>query len=260
MARLPFLVTVPHGGTRIPDFLAQRIVLSSKDLFDDIDPFTREIYDLSDTVSVWKSTEIARPVVDLNRDPRDRPPQNTDGVVKTHTCMNVPVYSPQHPLDDTLADQLVRDYYTPFHDFLASTLKSHPGLRMGFDCHSMSETAPPVAPDAGKKRPTFCLGNRFGDTCPNEIVESLARCLREVFELEPREVTLNDPFAGGYITRTYGHNPIPWIQIEMNRKLYLNPPWFNDETLTVDPQRLAFLRERMRQALIRFYERCDPAG
>jgi formiminoglutamase len=81
--------------------------------------------------------------------------------------------------------------------------------------------------------------------------------LRKVFDLESAEVTLNDPFAGGYITRTYGNQPIPWVQIEMNRKLYLRPPWFDKDTLKVDPQRLAFLRDCMRQALMLFHETCD---
>lgn len=257
MNRLPFLITVPHGGTRIPDFLADRIALTPKDVFDDIDACTREIYDLSELVMEWKDTDIARPVVDLNRDPQNRPPQYTDGVVKSHTCMNVPVYDPQRPIDDALTEDLLRRYYAPFHAEIESVVTSRTDLRLAFDCHTMSETAPPVAAEPGKPRPTFCLGNQYGDTCPNTVAETLARCIRKVFELEEEEVTLNEPFAGGYITKTYGNKPIPWIQIEMNRKLYLHPSWFDAERLTVDPGRLKFLRDRMREALVLFHETCD---
>ncbi|CAI2718608.1 N-formylglutamate amidohydrolase [Nitrospina watsonii] len=259
MAPLPCLITVPHGGTQVPGFLAGRFILSERDVFDDIDACTRGIYDLSDLVMVWKDTDIARPVVDLNRGREDRPPTNPDGVVKTHTCFNVPVYDPQQPLDDALADDLIHKYHQPFHSFIESVVKLRHDLRIAFDCHSMSEFAPPVANDAGQPRPTFCLGNRFGDSCPDAVARMLATSLCRVFELEEKEVTLNQPFAGGYITRRYGGRPLPWIQIEMNRKLYLKDPWFDTDTRTVDPDRLAFLRNRMGAALRLFFELWDDS-
>ncbi len=257
MDTLPCLVTVPHGGTSVPDFLAGRFILSTKDLFDDIDACTRDIYALSERVSVWKDTDIARPVVDLNRDSGDRPPANPDGVVKTHTCFGVPVYDPAQPLDDALAENLIATFHRPFHGFIEDTLTTQKELQIAFDCHTMSEFAPPISPDAGKPRPTFCLGNRFGETCPDAIANVLADCLRKVFQLPATEVTLNQPFAGGYITRTYGNRPIPWIQIEMNRKLYLKEPWFDERELSVDPERLRFLRNGMGEALRLFFETCD---
>ena len=41
------------------------------------------------------------------------------------------------------------------------------------------------------------------------------------------EISINDPFHGGHITKTYGNKPVPWIQVEMNRDLYLTEPWFD---------------------------------
>jgi hypothetical protein len=35
----------------------------------------------------------------------------------------------------------------------------------------------------------------------------------------------------------------------MNRKLYLNGPWFNSKALTVAPARIAWLKERFFDAL-----------
>ncbi len=65
------------------------------------------------------------------------------------------------------------------------------------------------------------------------------------------QVALNDPFKGGYITRRHGGGRLPWIQVEMNRWLYLDTPWFDRDTLRVDPGRLAELRHRFRNALQR---------
>ncbi len=46
--------------------------------------------------------EYYRAVVDLNRAPDDTAPENPDGVVKSHTCWNVPVYKPGSLPDEKL--------------------------------------------------------------------------------------------------------------------------------------------------------------
>ena len=72
----------------------------------------------------------------------------------------------------------------------------------------------------------FCISNQNGKTSSPELIERLASCISESFEIDRKEISLNDPFHGGYITKTYGNNPLPWIQVEMNRDLYLSEPWF----------------------------------
>ena len=61
-------------------------------------------------------------------------------------------------------------------------------------------------------------------------------------------------FAGGYITRTYGEGALPWMQVEMNRSLYLSEPWFDAATLTVQPQRLEDLNQKFRKTLALFFQ------
>ena len=41
----------------------------------------------------------------------------------------------------------------------------------------------------------------------------MLECLRDAFD---GDVTLNDPFAGGYITRSCGTYK-PWLQLELSR-------------------------------------------
>ncbi|MGV7222698.1 MAG: hypothetical protein ACQ9MH_14365 [Nitrospinales bacterium] len=43
MNQLPYLISIPHGGTKIPEEVAGSVCLSKKDLFEDGDAFTREI-------------------------------------------------------------------------------------------------------------------------------------------------------------------------------------------------------------------------
>jgi len=216
MTRLPALITVPHGGDVMPGFLADKIRLPSKDLFDDGDPFTRQIYDVRSHVVEWIDTEIARAFVDLNRAIDDFPPNNPDGVIKSHTCLGIPIYNTEL-LEESLSKKLIQQFYVPFHDRIKGLLNQSQDIKIAFDCHSMAEIGPKISKDPGSSRPAFCIGNRSGESCPNLIAEMLARCLADSFDLNEKEITLNQPFAGGFITRTYGMNPIPWIQIEMNR-------------------------------------------
>lgn len=63
------------------------------------------------------------------------------------------------------------------------------------------------------------------------------------------EVTINNPFKGGFITRNYGNNPLPWIQIEMNRKIYLSEEYFDYRTLKMRGDRLTELNGKLREVL-----------
>jgi len=232
----PILISVPHGGTLTPPELADRVVLSVADLFDDIDPLTREIYACADLVTRWQGAEVARTFVDLNRRRDDL--DNPDGVIKKTTCFGVPIYATEP--DPTLIEKLLVRYYDSYHEALAR----HAGderVAVLVDCHSMLAVGPRISPDTGKPRPMICLGDRNGTTCPPELTDALADSLRRAFGLGDDQVVCNQPFSGGHITRHYAGNPKPSLQIELNRALYLAAPWFEPETRRVSPTRIAEL-------------------
>jgi formiminoglutamase len=255
MEPFPVLISIPHGGTAVPPELKNRLVLSDNDLFDDSDPFTREIYDIGSTAFRVVKASIARAFVDLSRAPDDLPPANPDGVVKSMTCYKKPIYIEDREPNETLRRSLLQRYYEPYHNKLREIAGSgEPHLAL--DCHSMAAQPPPISPDYGPNappRPMICLGNNHGKACDDQTVETLSACFREAFELEAHDVTVNKPFAGGYITRTHGSRPIPWVQVEMNRSLYLSSPWFDAVSLTVLPQRLDALNNMFRQTLYLFF-------
>lgn len=244
---LPLLLSIPHGSRHIPSELTERMAVRAHDVFEDGDPFTDLIYDLTPHVQRVISANVARAVVDLNRSPDDLPPSNPDGVIKSQTCLGVPVWSQEGWRDQELVRHLLADYHTPYHLSLQRAATA-PGLRLGVDCHSMAAHPPPISP-AKDPRPTFCISNANGQTCDNSLLELLARSLADAFEIDDAEIGLNVPFAGGYITRRHGNRPIPWIQLEMNRNLYLVEPWYDPATTTIQPGRIAQLQERLLQAL-----------
>lgn len=221
MSRLPLLISIPHAGVHIPDEVADATALTHADILNDIDLFADRLYDLGELVERTQVAGIARPFVDLNRAPDQLPPEFPDGVVKSHTCFNVPVFHSGKEPGPALVRQLLDRYHAPYHDALAQRLQDA-GIRVMLDCHTMSEYPPPIAPDRGDRRPSINLGDNDATSCPRETTELLARSMAEAFELESDEVSINRPFRGGYITRHHGAGPKPVIQVEINRALYFD--------------------------------------
>lgn len=246
--KLPLLVSVPHGGELIPAEIAEKIVLTRQDVFWDSDACTRQIYDASDCVEAYIDTPIARAAVDLNRAEGDLPPENPDGIVKQKTCLAVDLYGDGGPPSRDDANALIRKYYRPYHRRLELLCQTET-LTLALDCHSMLPEGPAIGPDPGTRRPLLCLSNGNGQTCSPALLQSAGSIFARAFGLSIADVGLNAPFKGGHITRKYGNRPLPWIQVEMNRDLYLRAEWFDAKTLEVDSARLVELNGMFRQAL-----------
>lgn len=211
--KLPFLVSVPHAGLTIPDEVQDICLLTPEEIYDDSDGGATEIYsDLEEVLEIFMSSVVARAIVDLNRATNDF---RKDGVIKTHTCYDVPVYS-EFP-SKKIIERLLSDYYHPYHQKLEKFTHSK-NIKVGIDCHTMAAVGPPIGPDAGKKRPLVCLSNADG-TCPDEWLDELANCFLKVFPHE--QVKINEPFKGGYIIRTYSSD-LPWLQIELSRTEHIS--------------------------------------
>jgi len=144
----------------------------------------------------------------VNRDEKDR---RKDGVIKTHTCWDVPVY--RTAPSEELVQKLLRKYYNPYHDTIARNMND---VVLGVDCHTMAGEGPPVGPDSGRRRPAVCLSNA-GFTCSEELLASMAKCFQDVFN---QKIQINNPFKGGYIIRSHAGR-VPWIQVELSREPFL---------------------------------------
>lgn len=202
---LPILASAPHAGLRVPAEVAAACLLTPDQIAEDGDEHAAAIYDIAADVTHYVTTDVARAVVDLNRAEDDR---RADGVVKTHTCFNVPIW--RQPLDAATIEALLANHYRPYHARLSALAGRR--VRLGIDCHTMLAVGPPIGPGAGLERPHVCLGNADG-TCPDTWMACFAESFREQFG--PR-VTINDPFRGGFITRSHAAE-MPWVQLEMSR-------------------------------------------
>ena len=125
--RLPILLSVPHAGLQVPPEAAPYCCLSHEEIVRDGDEGAAEIYALRSEVAEFVSTDVARAIVDLNRAPDDR---RKDGIVKTHTCWDVPVYERFPP--ENVIERLLERYYDPYHKQLREAAASG-SLLLGVD-------------------------------------------------------------------------------------------------------------------------------
>jgi N-formylglutamate deformylase len=206
--KLPLLISVPHAGLTIPEEVKELCALNREQIIADSDEDATEIYALESAVTSCIKTDIARVVADVNRSEEDRGP---DGVVKVNTCYGIEVY--REPLSEDLIENLLDRYVRPYHRQLTELAKN---VEFGLDCHTMAAYGPPIAQDAGLKRPEICLSNA-DRTCPRSLLEGMAACFENVFNLSP---ALNSPFKGGHIVRSHAAE-LPWIQVELSRASFM---------------------------------------
>jgi N-formylglutamate amidohydrolase len=207
--KLPLLLSVPHAGLRVPPEVEALCALTPEQIIADGDEGAAEVYDLESEVVAFVTTDVARAIVDMNRAEDDR---RADGVVKTHTCWNVPVYR-EFPPERTI-QALLAAYHRPYHRRLSELATEK--VLLGIDCHTMVAQGPPIGPDPGRQRPHVCISDADG-TCRAEWIESLKRSFERFFG---SQVAVNDPFKGGHLIRSHGRE-CPWIQLELSRAPFI---------------------------------------
>lgn len=119
------------------------------------------------------------------------------------------------------------EYYHPYHRELKRILeekKSIFGTVYHLSCHCMSATGAATHADAGKARADFCLSNRNGETCSDELISSV----KSLIERNGFSCTINDPYLGGEIIRRNGNpiNGVESLQVEINKKKFMNVETF----------------------------------
>ncbi len=253
--KIPFVISLPHCSGKIPDSIRSRIVLTREEIFDAIDLGTREIFGGMPAEMVC-CAQWSRLVVDLNRPPEQR---HAKGPVALVDYQGRSIYGPGHIPDEKEIARRLSAYYTPYHRRLQNAVQ---GVRLKglLDCHSLNGIGPPEAPDRGKRRKDIILGNngrpdglkdpKRGDvTCKPAFLYDI----KAIFEQSGFSVSLNDPYAGGYIVNRYGPALTSGgkiaLQIEINQDLYMLPG-----TEILIPERVVDVKFRMLECFGRIGE------
>lgn len=224
---LPLVISIPHCGTEVPVDIAKGLALSPSQVAESEDVGTREVFAGLPVLAI-QAARWSRLVVDLNRDPHDL---GSRGVIARADYFGRTVFKPGFEPDRAETMRRVKSYHQPYHDQLSQNL-THAKPRLLLDCHSMDAVGPADAPDPGERRAQVSLGNNGNQdgecdsaksetTCPAELLRGFAAALRA----QGFSVSLNRPYAGGFITRHYGaalrKQDKAAMQIELNKDLVL---------------------------------------
>ena len=228
----------PHSGSNYSEeFLAQSN-LNLKELRSSEDAFIGELFKIAANFdSAFIEASFPRSFIDLNRSHLELDPKLFQGEFKyVSTPRNfagfgvIPrlsgkgnsIYNSFLSLDE--AQERLKNFYYPYHDNLRNLIhraQLSSGFAIIFDCHSMPSSFPFFEGTNHRGYPSdIVLGDLNGSSCDPQLTQKV----KATFESQGFSVSINKPFAGGFITKNYG-NPkksIHAIQIEINRGLYMD--------------------------------------
>ena len=224
--KVPFILSVPHCGVEFPDELINHYKPEMVASPDDTDWFVHDLYNFAIEMGITIiHAKYSRWVIDLNRDPKSTPLYDDGriitGLTTTTDFFGKDIYkSPDYIPDQTEVNRRLTNYYWPYYKKIQELLddrKKHFGKVLLWDAHSIRHHVPTIR---GNRFPDMILGNNDEKTAATQLIERALTGLRS----EKFEVSHNNPFKGGHITRYFG-NPEKnqhALQLEMNKILYMD--------------------------------------
>ncbi|WP_415182893.1 N-formylglutamate amidohydrolase [Phaeovulum sp.] len=224
----------PHSGRNYPADFLRRTVLDERQVRSSEDAFVDQLLESAPEYGAPMIAALApRAWLDLNRGADELDPALIEGIRPQHLNPRISaglgviprvvaagrlIYSGK--ISRAEAEARIESVWRPYHAALARLLgaaQAEFGQSILIDVHSMPHEALEAM---GPKRPEIVLGDRYGAAAGKEVMAAV----EAAFAAEGLRVSRNAPFAGAYITQTYGrpsHNRHA-IQVEIDRALYMN--------------------------------------
>ena len=226
-AASPVVIHVPHSSRRIPPDIRADLMLTDKELADELDEATDTA---TDEIALAALTHVrVRPTIVINHlsrlaiDPErfpDGDPAETfgRGAVYTRTCSGAPLRAKPYPRRAELLDA----YFRPYADAVTTAVTARLnacGRAIVIDLHSYPEK-PSAFEDSSAARPPLCIG-----TDPRHTPPWLTAAARGAFT-SLGEISENTPYSGTYVPlRHYGIDVrVSSVMIELRRDTYLTDP------------------------------------
>lgn len=233
----PVVFSSPHSGRHYPDAFLNASLLDARAIRSSEDAFVEELWSCAPLHGApLIAATMPRAFIDLNRNCDELDPAVIEGV--RHVAHNPRISSGlgviprvvaggraivSGKMPRSAAEERIELWWRPYHARLGQLVEgtiARFGTALVIDCHSMPREAVENHFSAAGRRPDVVLGDRFGSSADGRLVEMVESLLAA----EGLRVLRNMPFAGAYITQTYG-NPTRnrhVIQIEVDRGLYMN--------------------------------------
>ncbi|MBV9517289.1 MAG: N-formylglutamate amidohydrolase [Hyphomicrobiales bacterium] len=232
----PIVFSSPHSGRFYPEPFLSAARLSPFELRRSEDAFVDLLLKPAAESGVpLIHARYPRAYLDVNREPYELDPRLIDGPIPGFAntrSMRVAaglgaiprivadghdIYRRRLPV--TEAFERIEALHKPFHAALRRLLqraRASFGIALLVDWHSM----PSGDASGGRATPDFVLGDRFATSCTPQIIDAVETLLRR----KGYSVSRNKPYAGGYITESYGHpaQGTHALQVEAARALYMD--------------------------------------
>ena len=233
----PVVVSSPHSGRDYPDDFLRASVLDGRAIRSSEDAFVDLLFDGAPDLGMPLITAHApRAYIDLNRAAEELDPAVVEGVARQGHNPRVSsglgviprvvgggraIY--RGKIAPAEAAMRIDRHWRPYHRALGELVAE---CRAGFgqavliDCHSMPHEALDGHARPGQRRADVILGDRFSAAAARDVVDRIEAAFTGV----GLRVSRNTPFAGAYITQTYGRPSQGQhaVQIEIDRSLYMD--------------------------------------
>lgn len=233
---VPFIFNCPHSGRDYPKRFLDQSGLDHLSIRQSEDAYVDELFESVPWLGApLLRAHFPRAYLDVNREPYELDQSMFNEPLPDHVNKNSarvsaglgtiaknvsearPIYHSKLPLADAITriEGIYKPYHRTLQNLVADTIQ-HFGVAILIDCHSM----PQLAAKSGDMPPDIIIGDRYGSSCSPQLsqqmemgLESLGFCTRR-----------NRPYAGGFITRSYGRPSLAVhaVQLEISRGLYLN--------------------------------------
>lgn len=235
MSQIPFFITMPHSGEKVPNSCPWLNSLPEEVLMCDVDRFIDVLYEpaLKNLQILSHKTEWHRYAVDLNRIPSDIDETSVVGATNPAGSFNrgfhwVVTTTQQalmkEPMSESLHRELKELIYDPFHEKVQQIYADFKkqGHRHVFhlDAHSMPSVGTQMHRDPGEKRADVVVSDSLGKSCHPHFRDLVI----SAYVIAGFKVGYNWPYIGGRLTEQYGRpeNGQQTIQVELNRDLYMD--------------------------------------
>ena len=246
----PVVASCPHAGRDYPAPLTEAAVVTVDDMRG-LEDFAMDqlMGGLAAQGITCLINRLARAYIDVNRPAgaldaamfdtpidADKPSRQVAagyGLIPRLSANRQPLYSAALPACEITRRLAVA--YAPYHTMLAAQIaaaKAEHGHCLLVDVHSM-----PPRDRTNRKLADIVLSDCLGVTLDSHLTKPIT----DFFTEAGLSVAWNDPYAGGYITRTHGRigTDEQSIQIEINRAIYMQNAAAPERTPHIDKTKAA---------------------
>jgi len=222
--KLPIIISCPHVGTNIPEDIRLTMEDGIAETTEDTDWFIHDLYSFAPEMGITLiKANYSRFVIDLNRDPNGKSlyqdSRRQTALVPLTTFSGKKIYRS----GDISAEEVKRRqnlYFDPYHEALnteVNKLKSEFHQVLFFDAHSIKRVVKSIRTEPF---PDVIVGDNDGATAHASLTAAALASLKA----GGLAVAHNDPFKGGFITRSQGkpRESLHALQLEMSQDLYMN--------------------------------------